>query len=175
MIRTILQSGDPVLRKKSKEVVKIDKKIRDLLKDMHDTLLVQKDPEGIGLAAPQIGKNFRIFLMKPKDEETIIINPKIITIEKSKKKGKKIKSDIMEGCLSLPHYYGPLKRAQKITLEYMDENWIKQTRTYEGLLAQIIQHEIDHLDGVLFIDRLLIQQKPLYQLRNGEWEEVELL
>lgn len=174
MIQTVLQSGNPILRQKSKEVKNIDKKIHELIRDMHDTLLVQKDPEGIGLAAPQIGKNLRIFIMRPKEEETVVINPKIIKMEKVKTKGKKKKSDILEGCLSLPHFYGPLERAQKVTLEFMDEHGKTQVRVYEGLMAQIVQHEIDHLDGVLFIDRLLEQQKPLYEYKKGEWEEVEL-
>lgn len=176
MIKPIIQSGNPLLRKRSKEVEKIDKKVKELIQDMKDTLLVQKDPEGIGLAAPQIGKNVRIFLMKPKDEITVIINPKIIVAKKiSKKSEKKRKSDILEGCLSLPHYYGPLERSQKVTIEYMDENGDRQVKSYEGLLAQIVQHEIDHLDGVLFIDRLLEQKKPLYEYVNGDWEEVELI
>lgn len=180
MIKPILQSGDPILRTKSKNIERIDKKIVDLIKDMHDTLVVQKDPEGIGLAAPQIGKNVRIFLMKPKktEEAQVIINPKIVSISnslKSKSQKRKAKSDIMEGCLSLPHFYGPLTRAQKLTLEFMDENWHKQTKTFEGLMAQIVLHEIDHLDGVLFIDRLLEQKKPLYEFRDGEWEEIELI
>jgi peptide deformylase len=182
MIKPILQSGDPVLRTKSKDIEKIDKKILDLIKDMKDTLVVQKDPEGIGLAAPQIGKNFRIFLMKPKktEEAQVIINPKIVSIKENQESGiknqaKKRKSDIMEGCLSLPHFYGPLTRAQKLTLEFMDENWKKQTKTFENLMAQIVLHEIDHLDGVLFIDRLLEQKKPLYEFKGGEWEEIELI
>jgi peptide deformylase len=179
MIRPILQSGDPVLRQLSKPVTQIDKKVLELIKDLKDTLVVQKDPEGIGLAAPQIGKNVRIFLMKPKpsDPITVIINPKIVSIEKQKAGNKKSKkrTDIMEGCLSLPHFYGPLVRAPKIIIEYMDENGSKQTQSYEGLLAQIVQHEIDHLDGVIFIDRLLEQKKPLYEFRDGEWERVEIL
>lgn len=177
MIRPILQSGDPVLRTKSKNIQKVDKKILDLIKDMKDTLVVQKDPEGIGLAAPQIGKNFRIFLMKPKknDDAIVIINPKIVSLSKSTNHKPKAKSDIMEGCLSLPHFYGPLTRAQKLTLEFMDEKWEKQTTGFEGLMAQIVLHEIDHLDGVLFIDRLLEQKKPLYEFKDGEWEEIELI
>jgi peptide deformylase len=177
MIKPILQSGDQVLRAKSKNITKIDKKILDLIKDMKDTLVVQKDPEGIGLAAPQIGKNFRIFLMKPKKTEdaTVIINPKIVSISTAKSKKPKAKSDIMEGCLSLPHFYGPLTRAQKLTLEFMNEKWEKQTKSFENLMAQIVLHEIDHLDGVLFIDRLLEQKKPLYEFKDGEWEEIELV
>ncbi len=181
MIRPILQSGDPVLRQKSKPVEKFDKKITDLIRDMRETLDVQKDPEGIGLAAPQIGKSLRIFLMKPKKNEkaTVVINPKIVSIKNTAHRSRstihKSKSDIMEGCLSLPHFYGPLKRANKITLEFQDEKGEKKTQSFEGLMAQIVQHEIDHLDGVLFIDRLLEQKKPLFEYKNGEWEKIEIL
>lgn len=179
MIRPILQSGDPVLRQKSKPVEKIDKKVLDLIKDMQDTLVVQKDPEGIGLAAPQIGKNVRIFLMKPKQNEpaTVIINPKIISIKNKEEKTKntvKKKSDILEGCLSLPHFYGPLKRADRLTLGYMNQEGENVEQEFEGLMAQIVLHEIDHLNGVLFIDRLLEQKKPLYEYQKGVWEKVEL-
>ncbi len=177
MIRPILQSGDPVLRQMSKSVAQIDKKVLELIKDLKETLVVQKDPEGIGLAAPQIGKNMRIFLMKPKQSDpiTVVINPKIVSLSQAKGQKRKAKSDIMEGCLSLPHYYGPLVRAQKITIEYMDEAGKPQTKSYEGLLAQIVQHEIDHLDGIIFIDRLLEQKRPLYEYKDGEWEKVEIL
>lgn len=178
MIRQILQSGDPILRLKSKPVEKVDKKIIDLIKDLRDTLEVQSDPEGVGLAAPQIGKNFRIFLMKPKDEVTVVINPKIVSMTKpnsKKKNGTSKDSQIMEGCLSLPHFYGPLQRAPKLTLEYMDENETMHTASFDGLMAQIVMHEIDHLDGVLFIDRLLEQKKPLYEYKDGEWERVDIL
>src|SRR4029079_14253998 len=102
---------------------------------------------------------------------------KILSIDKKTAKydQQKRKTDIMEGCLSLPHFYGPLTRARKLTLQYLDEKGTIQTKSYEGLMAQIVLHEIDHLDGVLFLDRLLEQKKPLYEYRNGEWEEVELL
>jgi len=176
MVKPILQSGDPLLRIKSKDVEKVDKKILDLIKDMKDTLEVQKDPEGIGLAAPQIGKNFRIFLMKPKDKVTVVINPRIVSLKSKIQNPKsKKKNDIMEGCLSLPHFYGPLERAQHIVIEFLDENGEKKQQGYEGLMAQIVQHEIDHLDGILFIDRLLEQKKPLYEYKGGEWEEVDIL
>ncbi len=92
MVRKILQSGDPVLRRKSKTVAKVDKKILDLIKDLKDTLKTQKDPEGVGLAAPQIGKNLRVFLAdyKPslageagKNFKRVVINPEIIKVSKS--------------------------------------------------------------------------------------------
>ena len=177
MIRKIVLTTEPSLRQKSKPVNKIDKKIKDIIKDLRDTLSVQKDPEGVGLAAPQIGKNLRIFLAKYKSFERIVINPKVIKIEDigksvSKKESKK---EILEGCLSLPYYYGPLKRASRVTIKYMDENGKSVEETFEGFHAQIILHEIDHLEGVLFIDHLLEEGKPLYKIDGDEWEEVELV
>ena len=179
MVKDILRSTNPHLRQKSKKVVKIDKKILSLIADLKETLLFQKDPEGVGLAAPQIGKNIRIFVIKDGEETKVFINPGIIKTEKSKtsSKGRLAsgeKNKIMEGCLSLPHFYGPLKRPYKVKVKYLSEKGEERLVGYQGLSAQIIQHEIDHLNGILFIDRLLEQKKPLYELKNGEWQEVEL-
>lgn len=174
----ILTATEPTLRQKSKAVKKIDKKILSLIADMEETLSSQDDPEGIGLAAPQVGKNLRIFLMKPKDEIKVIINPKVIKITENVKKSKKKKSKrkkIMEGCLSLPHFYGPIERAKKVKLKYLNVNSEEVVETFEGLLAQIVLHEIDHLEGVLFVDHLLKQKKPLYEYIDGEFEEVDLI
>ena len=166
-------SDNPSLRKKSAKISKVDKKIKKLVKDMKETLLAQKDPMGIGLAASQIGKNLRVFIMKTNGDKLLtVINPKIIS--KSKQAGESIKGEILEGCLSIPHLYGPLKRAEKIKLEYLDENGETKKQGFEGLEAQIIQHEIDHLDGTLFVDKLLKAKKPLYkQNDHGEWDEVD--
>ncbi len=179
MIRKILSVKEKSLRERSREVTKIDKKILELIEDMQDTLAAQQDPEGVGLAAPQIGKNLRIFLMKYDGKEKIVINPKISDMDETKevaKKGKgKKREKLLEGCLSLPHYYGPLKRSRKLTLTYQDETGKKVTESFTGFLAQIVQHEVDHLDGILFIDRILEQSAPLYHFHGDEWEEVELV
>lgn len=176
MIQKIVLSNDPLLRRKSKPVGKIDKKIKNLIKDMKDTLNVQKDPEGVALAAPQIGKNLRIFVAKYKSFERVVINPEIIKIEKADDTGakKNSKKEILEGCLSLPYYYGPLKRAPKITIKYLDQKGESITETFTGFHAQIVMHEIDHLEGILFIDHLLREGQPLYKIDGDEWEEVEL-
>jgi len=183
MIRKILQSGDPILRAKSKSVKTVDKKVIGIIKDLKDTLAVQKEPEGVGLAAPQIGKNLQIFWADFKGFRRLVINPKILSIQKDKRQehsigsaGKdKSKKEILEGCLSLPYYYGPLKRAPKITVQYLNEKAEKITETFEDFNAQIIMHEIDHLNGVLFVDHLLKEKKPLYKVEGDEWEEVELV
>lgn len=171
MVKPVVQSGSDTLRIKSKPVKKIDKKIKQLIKDLKDTLENQSDPEGVGLAAPQIGKNLRVFVMREKNITTTIINPKII---KRSKRESKTSKEIMEGCLSLPHYYGPLTRAAWLVLEYVDEYGEKQQKRFRGFQAQIVQHEIDHLNGILFVDRLLENKKPLYKYQGGEWERVEL-
>ena len=106
-----------------------------------------------------------------------VINPKIISITQAKqvkeKKGKK--EDVLEGCLSIPHYYGPLKRGDIIKIEYLNEDGQKVVETFKDFPAQIVQHEIDHLEGFLFIDRLLEQKRPLYQMSGDEIEEVDFL
>lgn len=177
MIKSILNVKDPILRTKCKSVIKVDKKISELIKDLKDTLKVQKDPEGVGLAAPQIGKNLRVFVIMPEPGKCrAFINAHIVKFEKGKNNMKKNASKkIMEGCLSLPNYYGPLMRSWSITVNYLDEKGEKKNEKFVGLEAQIILHEIDHLEGVLFIDRLLEQKTPLYEYMNGEWEEVDLI
>lgn len=178
MIQKIVQSGEKKLREISKPVEKFDKKVKTLIQDLKDTLSVQVDPEGVGLAAPQIGVNLRAFVAKYKNLDRVVINPEILKINSKKPKGTKPKrssNEILEGCLSLPHYYGPLKREYSVTIKYLNEKEQEVTETFNGFNAQIILHEIDHLNGVLFVDRLLEQKKKLYKLdSNDEWEEVEI-
>lgn len=177
MIQKIVQSRNPILRQTSKPVIKIDKKIKGLITDLKDTLEVQKDPEGVGLAAPQIGVNLRVFVVDYKNFKRTVINPEVISISKKKynSKNKKKDSEILEGCLSLPHYYGPLKREQSVTIKYLDETGKETEEEFKDFNAQIMLHEIDHLNGVLFVDRLLEQKKKLYHLHKDDtWEEVEI-
>ncbi|MBI2007284.1 MAG: peptide deformylase, partial [Candidatus Blackburnbacteria bacterium] len=190
-VRKVITTKDGRLRERSRPVQEAGKKLIALIKDLKDTLLAQDDPEGVGLAAPQIGVNLRVFVMRYLGRITPIINPEILSvsektndpeeIENSNIENRKSKNDhIMEGCLSLPHYYGPVKRSWKVALRYQTlkmENgkWKMEntTKSFSGFPAQIIQHEVDHLDGKIFIDRLLEQKRKLYELRGKEWEEVE--
>lgn len=177
MVQKIVQSGDKKLRIPSKPVIKFDKKIINLVQDLKDTLEIQKDPEGVGLAAPQIGVNLRAFAVSYKNLKRIVINPEIIEIKKrsSSGKSKQSKNEILEGCLSLPHYYGPLKREALVKLKYKDEKGKEIIEQFSGFNAQIILHEIDHLNGIMFVDRLLEQKEKLYKLdEDDEWEEVEI-
>lgn len=175
MVQKIIQSGNPILRKVSKPVGTIDKKVKGLIQDLKDTLAVQKDPEGVGLAAPQIGVNLRVFVVGFKNLNRVVINPEIIEIKKTSDKKTKSKSEILEGCLSLPHYYGPLKREALVKLKYLNEEGKEIIEEFKDFDAQIMLHEIDHLNGFLFVDRLLEQKKKLYKLDTDDtWEEVEL-
>lgn len=177
MIQKILGSRDPRLRFPSKPVGAIDKKVLALIQDLKDTLAVQKDPEGVGLAAPQLGKNLQIFVINFKKVQRVVINPEILEIKETDKikKSKRPGLKIMEGCLSLPNYYSPIKRASLVKIKYRDEKGKEITEEFKDFYAQIVLHEIDHLKGELFVDRLLEQKKKLYKLEKDEWEEVELI
>jgi peptide deformylase len=103
-----------------------------------------------------------------------VVNPQILEVSKRKISQKQKGHSILEGCLSLPNYYTPLKRADSVKLKYTTPQGTEKTEVFTGFSAQIVQHEVDHLNGIMFIDRLLEQKKPLYKMENGEWIEVEL-
>ncbi|MBI4059396.1 peptide deformylase [Candidatus Microgenomates bacterium] len=194
-VQKILTVQNPVLRTSAKKVTQFDKRIERLITDLIDTLKVQKDPIGVGLAAPQIGKSIRLFVAKLGKDIIPFINPEITWKSENTNDPKPTKrfpksleaqepispEYIMEGCLSLPHFYGPVQRAHQVTVRYQTPkleigNWKLEitTKSFSGLAAQIIQHETDHLNGTLFIDNLLHQKRKLYKWEGKEWEEVEL-
>jgi peptide deformylase len=115
----------------------------DLAQDMAKTMVTDK---GIGLAAPQIGQNLRLIIISTKQGAQVMINPKISKASFLKEWGE-------EGCLSIPKVFGDVKRHRSVECTFFDLEGIKQTATAEGLLARVIQHEIDHLNGILFIDK----------------------
>jgi peptide deformylase len=174
MIRKILSAKEPSLRQPSKPVGKIDKRIIQIVGDLKETLASQKDPEGVGLAAPQIGKNLRIFVASYGKISLAVINPEVVSVSPKLSENSENKEQLMEGCLSLPHYYGPLRRASSITISYLTPEGQKKTEEFGGFMAQIVQHELDHLEGILFVDKLIEQKESLYKLVGEEWEEVEL-
>ena len=138
----ILTAGDPVLRQTAAEVTQIDKKLIKLLKDMAETMYAA---DGVGLAAPQIGVSKRIVVIDVGDGIIEMINPVIVNKEGSVVGG--------EGCLSVPEYEGEVERAEKVECEFTDRSGKRYLIETDGLLAIAIQHELDHLDGVLFIDK----------------------
>jgi peptide deformylase len=193
----IVQAPNTVLSTVAHPVGKIDKDIKILLKEMEVALLAASDPEGVGLAAPQIGKSLQIFIVKesPKSPLQTFINPKIVgfkdkpasnTASQKKKKSSKAKSASggnkgvqLEGCLSLKDIWGVVKRHDEVTLSYQDETGKKHERTFDGFQSVIIQHETDHLNGILFPKRVLEQNQKLYKSikdKEGEieFEEIEI-
>jgi len=146
-IRTL---PDPVLRQKAKRVTKIDDSIQKLIDDMIDTL--RADPNRAGLAAPQVGVLLRVAAIEVPEQELItLINPEIV-----KKEGERI---VQEGCLSVPGYFGEIKRAVTVKVKAKNRDGKQFRLTAQGLLAQALEQEIEHLDGILYIDHLESPEK----------------
>lgn len=155
----VTKYGEPILRQKLKPVnfEELAPRLPQLLKDMEETCLAV---HGVGLAANQIGLDLRlaVILIPTSDEENaplkryVIINPEIL-----EKHGEKVEE---EGCLSLPGLWAEVKRATDVTIQYIDENGTPQVKRARGLLAKAFQHEVDHLDGKLFIDLVDPTLKP---------------
>jgi len=167
-----------ILTSSVKPVKKIDEKIKDLVNKMEETLTAQDNPPGVGLAGPQVGVNLAIFIIKPtpKSSTKVFINPKIIKIAKHQPPDTKHKDIKLEGCLSIPHIWGPVNRASRVLLEYQDLTSSTsgvERRWFQGFEAIIIQHEMDHLSGVLFTQRSIEQNLPLYEEKNGELEKMD--
>ena len=181
---SIVQAPKPVLATKASPIQKIDKNILSLIGEMTDSLLYAKDPEGVGLAAPQVGKSIQLFIIKEskKDPLHIFINPELI-IPKEEKLSTNDETDDehhevkLEGCLSLQDIWGIVHRFPKIEMAYLDEKGVKHQEVFTGFLATIIQHEFDHLQGVLFPRRVLEQKGQLYKSvknKKGEMEFEEI-
>lgn len=141
-IRTL---PDPVLRQKAKKVGTIDGPIKKLIEDMLET--VRADPGRAALAAPQVGVSLRVIVIDiPGTEGLVLINPEIV-----KRSGER---NVTEGCLSVPGYYGQVNRSEQITVKGRDASGKEIRIKAEELLAQALEHEIDHLNGMLYVDHL---------------------
>ncbi|MEX2597183.1 MAG: peptide deformylase [Salibacteraceae bacterium] len=160
MILPIVAYGDPVLKREGKEIDEDYPELQTLIANMFETM---ENASGVGLAAPQIGLSIRLFIVDTspfvEDDEDhpdhksllgfrkVFINPIILEEDGTK-------WDFNEGCLSIPGIREDVSRKPKILIEYFDEHFNLQEETYDGLIARVIQHEYDHVDGVLFTDRL---------------------
>ena len=152
---------DPILRQKSKRVRIIDGSIQKLISDMIETM--HSVPGRVGLAAPQVGVSLRVIVLGlPEAEDIAIVNPEIV-----RRRGERL---IDEGCLSVPGYFGQVKRAESVTVKGRDQSGKEIRIKAEGLLAQALEHEIDHLSGMLYIDHL----ESMDELRKVGQEEIEL-
>jgi peptide deformylase len=167
MVLPIVVYGDPVLRKVAEDIDKNYPGLEQLIKDMFETMY---QASGVGLAAPQIGKAIRLFIVDTEpfvDDESDEDDDEFTAEERKELKNFKkifINARILEesgeewkfkeGCLSIPKIREDVSRPPKLTIEYLDEKFVKHTETYDGLIARVIQHEYDHIEGVLFTDRV---------------------
>ena len=168
MILPIVAYGDPVLKKKAKDITKDYPKLEETINNMWDTMY---NAHGVGLAAPQVGLPIRMFMIDPapfaedddldekeqealKDIRKVFINPQII-----EETGEEWA--FSEGCLSIPDVREDVFRKPDITIEYYDEEFKQHTEKYSGLAARVIQHEYDHIEGILFTDKLSSLKKRL--------------
>ncbi|MXV49845.1 peptide deformylase [Pedobacter sp. HMF7647] len=161
----IIAYGDPILRKKASDISQDYPELSQLLANMFETMY---NAHGVGLAAPQIGLSIRLFVIdanpfaeddaKLKGFKKVFINPQI-TSESGEK------WPFNEGCLSIPEIREDISRNETLTITYFDENWQKHEETYSGLAARVIQHEYDHIEGILFTDKLSPLRKTMLKSR----------
>ena len=180
MILPIIGYGDPVLRKVADEISAEYSGLQELITNMYETMY---NAYGVGLAAPQIGLAIRLFVI---DTEPFSDSEDLTKDEQEQLKGFKqtfINAKMLveegdewsfnEGCLSIPEVREDVYRNEKITLEYFDENFVKKTEFYDGLIARVIQHEYDHIEGILFTDKIsslkkTLIKKKLQNIMNGK-------
>lgn len=172
----ILHAPQKVLAQKAHLVEKIDKKILEIISEMKEALNLQDNPRGVGLAAPQIGYPLRIFLTKPfpKSPFGVFINPEITWRSKDLTNGVPERENPLEGCLSLPGIWGRVKRHASLKLHYQTPDGQTHEELFAGFMAIIIQHEMDHLEGHLFPQRVLEQKGKLYQITGKDKEGKEI-
>ena len=171
MILPVIAYGDPVLKKKAEEIKKNHPRLPEIIADMFETMYNAK---GVGLAAPQIGLSIRLFVVDAapfaedneelKDFKRVFINAHLV-----KEEGNKWKFN--EGCLSIPGVREDVFRKPEIEIEYVDENFVKQKEKFKGTAARIIQHEYDHIEGVLFTDRISAMRR---QLIRGSLKNISI-
>ena len=153
---SVVKAPDEKLRVKTRPVKKINQALRNTLKEMVKLAKTFKDPEGVGLAATQVGLTESFFVAKNGQKFISVINPEIL------RRGKRTKK-YFEGCLSVPNMWGEVKRATNIKVSYQDSGGETVTLPLKGIPAWIFQHEIDHLNGILFSDRVLEQKGKFYK------------
>ena len=157
-IRTL--STDSVLRQKARKVARIDSSIKRLIGNMIETM---QRANGVGLAAPQVGFPLRVIVLQMPGEEPItLVNPEIL-----KRSGQQ---EVTEGCLSVPGYYGEIKRSAKVTVKGRDRSGNAVRIKARGLMAEALEHEIDHLNGILYIDHIESLEK-LHEIEPGTVNE----
>ena len=151
----------PEIRLKSREVIAFDKSLQELVENLIETAHVQQEPQALGLAACQIGITKKVFVAKVQNKFRAFVNARIV-------KRSKAQTALLEGCFSVPGIYGHVRRPSEIAIVAQDRHGKKIKRSYKGLPAKIIQHEIDHAGGVLFIDHVHQQNGKLFRVEKGK-------
>lgn len=179
----IIQAPNETLRQPTTLVNFSGPKLAKIILEMKQILTSQTDPEGVGLAANQIGLPYSLFLArfetKPNAEIHVFVNPEIVSHSEELQPEPDEKAPL-EGCLSLPNYYGTVKRYRWVEVKYLTEKLEAKTEKFRDFAATVIQHELDHLNGIIFVQRLLEQHGKLYKSvgknKRGKdiWEEVEI-
>jgi peptide deformylase len=169
-MKSIIQLPNPILTTPAKTVSSFDKKLLSQIAEMKKILVSAKNPKGVGLAGPQAGFPYRMFLTKPteKNDIRVFINPEILTLSKGITEGVPERENKLEGCLSIPKIWGRVKRHQSLTLRYQDKTGEVHEEEFSGFLATIIQHETDHVNGILFTHRVIEQKGKFYQTAKDE-------
>ena len=167
MILPIVAFGSPILRKKCSEISSDYPDFETFLNNMRETMY---EANGVGLAAPQVNKGIRLFLIdttpffeEENEENEVIVKQVFINARIIEESGEKW--EFNEGCLSIPDLREDITRKSTIKIEFLDENFKKHIKTYDGLTARVIQHEYDHIDGILFTDKLTALRKRMIKGR----------
>ncbi len=190
----ILTTPNKALLEKAEPIIRFDNKLKKIITEMSATLDATVDPIGVGLAAPQVAIPKRFFLTKPneKGQTFVFINPVIESAASTKRipsfknspkveagKPAKSKGKLLEGCLSIPNIWGNVSRKNQIRIQFCDIDGKRHTETFIGFPAIIIQHELDHLNGILFTKHVIEQKELLYRSHKNaqgedEFEEIEV-
>jgi peptide deformylase len=173
----ILTVPHSALISSAKIVKKFDDDLSAKVLKMSKLLLEAKDPAGVGLAANQVNLLQRIFLMRNDEKSPIqvIINPNITSILQKTPHQHATNEEPLEGCLSIPRIWAPVQRAYKISATWQDVYGEPRSGIFEGFPSAVFQHELDHLDGILFTQRAFEQKVPIYEERNGKLHEIHML
>jgi peptide deformylase len=173
-MQPIISVPDPILRKISTPITTITPELKEQIHDLVDTLKNATNPEGVGLSFPQIGLNIRGFATYLEKKIRVYLNPVVLDQSEETTLGGTPERPTLEGCLSIPHLYGPVPRAKKIKIHAINENGEQVDKTLTSFPARVFWHELDHLDGTLFTDYTLKHSLPIYLLDNVKNEFVQI-
>ncbi|OGD87114.1 peptide deformylase [Candidatus Curtissbacteria bacterium RIFCSPHIGHO2_01_FULL_41_11] len=161
MVKPFVALPDERIRQKSQEVTAYDRSLKELVRDLIETSKVQENPPALGMAAPQIGVFKKVFVAKIRNKFRPFVNPKITKVSKQQ-------GAYLEGCFSVSGKYGSAIRPLEVDIEAQDVFGKKFTKHYKGLPARIVQHETEHLDGILFIDHVYKQNGKMFRVAKDK-------